>query len=284
MSPDTAKSLQSDKKQIVIESKPSWKFFDFKELKEFKDLFFLLSLRDVKLRYKQTLLGVLWVVFQPLATVIVFTYIFGRLAKMPSDGVPYLIFAFSGLLPWFFFSQAIQRGSNSLISDAKLITKVYFPRMIVPISSVAAVIIDFLVMTGLFLVLMAVYQIHPTWRLVCLPLLLLWTLTFSTAISIWLSAFNVYYRDFAYVLPFIIQIWMYASPIIYSGSIIPMKWKFVYALNPLSGIIDCFRWSLLGTTEFPWISFTVSSLVTVVAFFGSCATFKRIERHFADVI
>jgi len=272
------------KKPIFIEPKASWKFFDFNEFKEFKDLFVLLSLRDVKLRYKQTVLGVLWVVFQPLVTVVVFTYIFGRLAKLPSDGVPYLIFAFSGLLPWFFFSQAIQRGSNSLVSDARLISKVYFPRLLVPISSVAAVVIDFLVMTVLFFILMAVYQICPTWRLACLPLFLFWTFLFSAAIAIWLSAFNVYYRDFAYILPFIIQIWMYASPIIYSGSIIPDQWKFFYALNPISGIIDGFRWCLFGNHSFPYFSCSISLVISLICFFGSCVTFKRIERFFADVI
>jgi lipopolysaccharide transport system permease protein len=271
-------------KPVVIEPKSSLKFFDFKELKEFRDLFVLLSLRDVKLRYKQTVLGVLWVVFQPLVTVVVFTYIFGRLARLPSDGVPYLVFAFSGLLPWFFFSQAIQRGSNSLVSDARLISKVYFPRMLVPISSVASVAIDFLVMTALFFVIMAFYQIAPTWRLASLPLLLCWTFVFSTAIAIWLSAFNVYYRDFAYILPFLIQVWMYASPIIYSGSIIPDQWKLLYSLNPLAGIIDAFRWCLLGTTPFPILSFTVSLAMTLICFFGSCFTFKKIERFFADVI
>lgn len=271
-------------KPIIIEPKPRWSLVDFSELKEFKDLFILLALRDVKLRYKQTVLGILWVVFQPFVTVVIFSFIFGKLAKLPSDGVPYTIFAFCGLLPWLFFSQAIQRASNSLVSDARLISKVYFPRILVPISSAAAVIIDFLVMLAVLFILMGVYHICPTWRLAFLPLLLAMTFIFSSAMGIWLSAFNVYYRDFAYILPFVIQIWMYASPIVYSGSIIPDQWKIFYSLNPISGIIDSFRWCILGTLEFPFFSFTVSSVIILFSFFGSCYTFKRIERFFADVI
>ncbi|HSX13409.1 MAG TPA: ABC transporter permease [Chlamydiales bacterium] len=271
-------------KHVVIEPKKGWEAFNFSELREFKDLFILLSLRDVKLRYKQTLLGVFWVLFQPLVTVAIFSVIFGKLAKLPSDGVPYIIFVFSGLLPWLFFSQAIQRASNSLISDARLISRVYFPRILVPVSSAAAVVVDFLVMAAALFIIMAIYQVPPTWKLIFLPVLLLITFVFSSAMGIWLSAFNVYYRDFAYVLPFIIQVWMYASPIVYSGSIVPEKWAFLYSLNPISGIIDAFRWSILGTVKFPYFSFSISCLLVLISFFGSCYTFKRIERFFADVI
>lgn len=244
----------------------------------------ILTMRDVKLRYKQTALGIVWVLLQPLIASLIFAVIFGRFANLPSNGVPYLLFVFAGLLPWNLFAGALQRAGNSLVGDSKLISKVYFPRMVIPIASSAAVLVDFavalVVMFGLLL-----FQSWPlTWNILALPVLLLILLLLCVGVSLFISALNVYYRDFMYALPFVIQVWMYASPVVYSVDLIPDVIKPFYAINPLVGIIDGFRWALLGTGEFPAISVAISLVIGIIVFIAGGLVFQRVEQNFADVV
>lgn len=273
-------------RHIRIQPQTAWFPIDFRELWAFRDLFIILAMRDVKLRYKQTLLGVTWVILQPLVASLIFAIIFGRIAALPSDGKPYLLFVYAGMLPWNFFAGCLQRAGNSLISDSKLITKVYFPRLIIPIASSAAVLIDFAVSFVVMLGLLVFYhdQVAITWNILTLPFLLLVVLLVSIGVSLFLSALNVYYRDFMYALPFVIQVWMYASPLVYAASMIPDHWRMIYALNPMAGIIDGFRWALLGTGSFPWLTMTLSILVGCLFFVGGAYTFQRVESRFADVV
>ncbi len=243
-------------------------------------------MRDVKLRYKQTILGVTWVILQPLVASLIFAVIFGRIASLPSDGKPYLLFVYAGMLPWNLFAGCLQRAGNSLISDAKLITKVYFPRLIIPIASSAAVLLDFSVAFIVMVILLFVYhdQVTVTWNILALPLLLLVVLLISIGVSLFLSALNVYYRDFMYALPFVIQVWMYGSPLVYSGTMIPERWRVIYALNPMAGVIDGFRWALLGTGSFPWQSMSIAVVMGCFFFIVGAYVFQRVESSFADVV
>lgn len=259
-------------------------FSNLRELWEFRDLLLLLALRDVKLRYRQTALGITWVVLQPLASCFVFAIIFGRVARLPSEGVPYLLFVFAGILPWSFFASALQRAGTSLIADSRLITKVYFPRMIIPIASVAAVLLDFLVSLIVMMALLAYYRVAPTANLTAIPVLLAVTFVAAVGVSLALSALNVYYRDFVHVLPFLVQIWMYASPLVYSARMVPDEWRGVYMLNPLVGIIGGFRWSLLAHTNFPWLAVSVAAAMSAALLFAGMLIFHRVGRSFADVI
>lgn len=269
---------------VRIEPSHGWSALNIRDLWEYRDLVFILAMRDVKLRYKQTVLGVVWVILQPLITAAIFALIFGRLGNLPSGGLPYLPFAFAGMLPWNFFSQSLQRASSSLITDSRLISKVYFPRMIVPISSTLAVVMDFGVAVVVMLGLMIYYQIPFTWRMLVTPLLFLVTFFAADGISFWLSAFNVYYRDFTYAAPFLIQAWMYASPVAYSSTLIPEKWLPIYALNPMVGLIEGFRWALLGTGAFSFTVFAPTLLSTAFFLITGAFVFRRVERAFADVI
>lgn len=261
-----------------------WSALNFRELWEFRDLFLILAERDVKLRYKQTALGIIWVILQPLLASLIFAVIFGRLANLPSDGVPYLLFVYAGILPWNLFAGALQRASSSLTGNTGLISKVYFPRMIIPIASSAAVLVDFLVALAVMGCLLVVYRVPPSFNLLALPVVLAVVMLIAVGVSLWLSALNVYYRDFMYALPFVIQIWMYASPLVYSGGIVPEKWKLIYGLNPMAGAIDGFRWALLGSGAFPWLTMGIALGAGCALFIGGAFVFRRIERTFADVI
>lgn len=241
-------------------------------------------MRDIKLRYKQTALGVIWVILQPLIAALIFAVIFGRLANLPSDGVPYLLFVFAGLLPWNLFAGALQRAGNSLVGNAGLVSKVYFPRMLIPISSSLAVLVDFFIALIVIFGLMLFYGYPITPNLLALPLFVLLALLISISVSLFFSAMSVYYRDFSYALPFLIQVWMYASPVVYSLELIPGPLKPIYAINPLVGVIDGFRWSLLGIGGFPVVSVSISVVVGFIIFVTSTAVFQRVERSFADVI
>lgn len=271
-------------RHLHIKRSQGWSALNLREMWEFRDLFLILAGRDVKLRYKQTALGIIWVILQPLLASLIFAVIFGRLANLPSDGMPYILFVYAGILPWNLFAGSLQRAGNSLISDSRLISKVYFPRMIIPIASSAAVVVDFLVALVVMAALMVIYRVSPTVNLLALPALLLVVLLIGVGVSLWLSALNVYYRDFMYVLPFIVQIWMYASPLVYAGSMVPEKWKVVYGLNPMAGAIDGFRWALLGTGDFPALTLGVALLAGCLIFFGGAFVFRRVERSFADVV
>jgi lipopolysaccharide transport system permease protein len=267
-----------------IERSSGWSALNLKELWTFRDLFLILAGRDIKLRYKQTFLGVAWVILQPLLTSGIFSIIFGVLADLPSDDTPYFVFAFAGSLPWNLFASSLQRAGGSLVAARGMISKVYFPRMILPIAGSVAVLVDFIVGLGIMIVLLLLFQIPLTLNLLALPVLILINLLISIGVSLWIAAFSVHYRDFIYALPFLIQAWMYASPIAYSTSLIPDRWRFIYSINPMSGVIDGFRWALLGKGEFPFVSLGVALAMGVVIFLVGAYVFRRIERSFADVI
>ncbi len=269
---------------IRIQPSSGWAALNLGDLWEYRDLFLILALRDVKLRYKQTALGIIWVVLQPLITALIFTVVFGRLANLPSDGQPYLLFAFAGMLPWNLFSQSLQRAGNSLVSSSALISKVYFPRIIIPIASTLAVVVDFGVAAIIMLGLMVYYGTPFGWNLLIMPVLLLVTLFAAIGVSLWLSAFSVQYRDFVYALPFLIQIWMYASPVAYSTSLIPDRWQALYAINPVVGLIDGFRWSLLGQGTISVVTLAPALSMTAIFLVSGAFVFRRVERSFADVI
>lgn len=269
-----------------IRNKPvsGWAELNLRELWGFRDLLVILMMRDIKLRYKQTALGVLWVILQPLLTSIILAVVFGVFADLPSGDVPYLLFVFTGMLPWNVFSGALQRAGNSLITDERLISKVYFPRMAIPIASSAAVLVDFLVAFAVLFVLLFAYQVALTWQLILVPVLLLVTLVASVGVSLFFSALNVYYRDFMYMLPFIIQVWMYASPVAYSADLISGPVRNLFVLNPMFGIIQGFRWALLDVGDFPAVALGTATVLAVLLFMGGALVFQRVERNFADVI
>ena len=269
-------------RRLVIRPRSGWIAIDWRELWESRELLYFLVLRDVKVRYKQTVLGVAWAVLQPLFTMLIFTLIFGRFAKIPSDGVPYALFVFAGLLPWTFFSNNISQASMSLMNQQTLLTKIYLPRLFIPSSSIGSGLIDLLVSFGVFAMLMIYYRVGLGPGVLVVPFLVLMTAAASLGIGLWLAALIVTYRDFRYVVPFLVQSWMYLSPVIYPVSMVPAKWQPLLAINPMAGIIDGFRSALLGL---PWnyttigIS-TVSSLVLLAFGLGY---FRKTERSFADV-
>lgn len=254
------------------------------EVWEYRELLYFLIWRDVKVRYKQTALGVAWAVIQPLMTMIVFSIFFGKLGKMASDGVPYPIFSFAALVPWTLFATGLTQGTNSLIGSSNLIKKVYFPRLIIPTATVLAGLVDFFVAFGVLLILMAGYGILPTLNLLWLPAFLLLTLVTSLGISLWLSAINVEYRDIKYVVPFLTQIWLFATPIAYSSSLLEEPWRTIYGINPMVGVVEGFRWALLGTNTRPGSMVLVSAVAAIVLLVSGAFYFRRMERVFADVV
>ena len=282
--PLATSELRPDSGTLIIRPARGWSALAFGELWKYRDLLFILALRDVRLRYKQTALGVIWVIMQPLVAALIFAIIFGQLAGLPSGETPYLLFVFAGLLPWNLFAGALQRAGNSLIGDARLITKIYFPRMVIPIGSSAAVVVDFLVTLAVMFVLIALFRAPLTLNLLALPLLTVLTLVVAIGISFIISSLNVYYRDFSYALPFAIQVWMYASPLVYTADIVPQAWRWLYALNPMVGVIEGFRWALLGVGEFPALPLLLSTIAAVALFVVGALIFQRVERTFADVI
>jgi lipopolysaccharide transport system permease protein len=270
--------------QTIIEPSKGLLGINLKELWKYRELLWMLALREVSLRYRQTFLGVTWVVLQPLLTTAIFTVIFGTLMNAPSEGLPYSVFAFAGLLPWNLFAQSLQRAGVSLTRDIRLITKIFFPRVIIPIANSISTLVDFFVSCVLMFILMLIYKIPFTFSLLSLPLFLVFNLMLAIGVGLIFAALNVYYRDFTYVLPFVIQVWMFASPLAYSAKLIPESWSWVYSLNPMVGIIDGFRWAIFGTIEFPANSFVFSMVTSLLLFFIGLAVFHRLERKFADVI
>jgi len=256
---------------------------DLKSLWDYRELLYFLTWRDVKVRYKQTALGAAWAIIQPLFTMIIFTIFFGNLAKVPSDGIPYPIFAYAALLPWTFFSNAITSSGNSLVGSAHLITKVYFPRMIIPGAAVAAGLIDLMVAFGILIILMIYYGVGATWNLLMLPALILLTTLLAIGVGMYTSALNVKYRDIRYALPFAIQLLMFATPIIYPVSLVPERWRWAFNLNPLTGIIEGFRASFFGR-PFNWPALAISSAITLALLVYAAYHFKRMERTFADIV
>ena len=257
----------------------------WKDIWHYRELFYFLAWRDILVRYKQTAIGIAWALIRPLLTMLVFTVVFGYLAKLPSEGAPYPILVFSAMLPWQFFANALSECSNSLLSNSNLISKVYFPRLIVPASAVIVSFVDFLISGMILVALMAWYNFVPDWRIVTLPLFIL--IAFAAAIGggLWLAALNVEYRDFRYIVPFIVQFGLYISPVGFSSTIVPEQWRFLYSLNPMVGVIDGFRWAILGgNTNFYWWGFTLSIALVAFLVVSGIWYFRKMERTFADVI
>jgi lipopolysaccharide transport system permease protein len=269
---------------LRIEPSRGWVALKVHDLWEYRELLYFLAWRDIKVRYKQAALGAAWAILQPLMTMMIFTVIFGNLAKVPSDGLPYPIFAFTGLLPWTYFAQAIGRSGASLVSSADLIKKIYFPRLIVPIAAAMAPLVDFAIGFVILLGMMAWFGIAPKWGLLALPLFLLLCCITALAVGLFLSALDVRYRDVGHTLPFLIQFWMYASPVVYSASLVPERWRLLYSLNPMVGVIEGFRWALLGKERPDFGVIAVSAGVVIVLLTGGIIFFKRMERTFADVV
>ncbi|MBD2508815.1 ABC transporter permease [Nostoc muscorum FACHB-395] len=271
--------------ELVIEAGRTEQQY-WKDIWRYRELFYFLAWRDILVRYKQTVIGMLWALIRPFLTMIVFSVIFGSLAKLPSEGsAPYSILVFAALLPWQFFSNALSECSNSLISNANLISKVYFPRLIVPASSVIVSFVDFLVSAMILLGLMAWYNFVPTWRILSLPLFIGIAFAASLGVGLWLAALNVEYRDFRYIVPFIVQFGLYVSPVGFSSSIVPEQWRLLYYLNPMVGVIDGFRWAILGgESKLYWTGFTLSLGLVALLLVSGIWYFRKMERTFADVI
>lgn len=270
---------------IVLKPARGWAGLNLRDLWTYRELIYFLTWRDIKVRYKQALLGVAWAILQPILTMVIFSVILGVLLNVPTDnGVPYPVFSFVALLPWQLFANALQRTSASLVGNANLLTKVYFPRLVIPISAVGAGLVDFAISFLVLIGLMLFYKIQPTWNILWLPLLVLLALLTAIAVGLWLAALNVQYRDVQHMVPFVIQAWFYASPVVYSASIIPSaRWQLVYALNPMAGVIQGFRWALLGT-QAPDALLSVSGAVVALLLVSGLYFFKRMERTFADIV
>jgi len=274
----------SERPHVVIEPRRSWLGSTLRDLWAYHELLYFLTWRDVKVRYKQTLLGVMWAVLQPLLMMLIFSLFFGRLLNVPSDGVPYPLFAFSGLLPWTFFATAAQTSGNSVVNNGNLITKVYFPRVIVPTASVGAALVDFAITCVVLGLLMAFYGEAPGWGALMLPVLVVLLVALALGFGVLMSALNVRYRDIRFALPFLIQLWFFASPIIYPSSHVPERWRWVLALNPMTGIIEGFRAALFGRRGFDWPAISASIVITAALLAFAAVTFRRMERTFADIV
>jgi homopolymeric O-antigen transport system permease protein len=267
-----------------IEPSRGWVSLKLGELWEYRELLYFLIWRDIKVRYKQTVLGAAWAIIQPLFTMVVFSLFFGQLGKMPSDGIPYPIFSFAALVPWTFFANGLGQSSNSLVGSSNLITKVYFPRLVVPLSAVLSGVLDFLIAFLVLLGMMFVFGMVPTLNVVWLPLFFLLALITSLGVGLWFSALNVEFRDVRYVITFVTQLWLFATPIAYPSSMLPEPWRTIYGLNPMAGVVEGFRWALLGTNSAPGPIIAVSSVMAVVILITGTFYFRRMERTFADFV
>ena len=268
---------------VTIEARRSWRSLSLRELWIYRELLYFLTLRDIKVRYKQTLLGVTWVVLQPLLTTLVFTLFLGVLVRVPSDGYPYILFVYTGMLPWTFFSLAISTSGNSLVNNAHLITKVYFPRSLLPISAVGARLLDFAIGFGVLVCLMVYFGIRPTANLLLLPLLIVLITLLALAVGMLTSALNVKYRDVGVLIPVLVQLWMYASPVVYPAGLVPGRWRHLYDLNPMAGLMDGFRTAVLGG-RINWGSLLFAATATIGLLIVASIQFRLMENQFADVI
>ena len=278
-------TLSSDNlSHIHIEPARGWVSLRLHELWEYRELLYFLTWRDIKVRYKQTALGASWAIIQPFFTMVVFSLFFGKLAKVPSDGLPYPIFSYTALVPWTFFANGLSQSANSLVMSANLIKKIYFPRLVVPIASVLSGVVDFGLAFLVLLGMMVFYGRYPTSAVVWLPFFLLLALVTSLGVGLWLTALNVEYRDVRYVVPFLTQFWMFATPIAYSSSLLSEPWRTIYGLNPMVGVVDGFRWALLGTGQAPGPMIYVSAVTALVILISGAYYFRRMEKTFADVV
>ncbi len=271
---------------VVTTIAPSrgWVSLQLPDVWEYRELLFFLVWRDIKVRYKQTVLGVLWAILQPLSTMVVFSLFFGKLAKMSSDGLPYPVFSLAALVPWTFFANALSQSSDSLVGSSNLIKKVYFPRLVIPISASLAGLVDFVIAFLVLLGMMAAYGIAPTWNVVFLPLFLALAYATSLGVGLWLSSLNVQFRDVKYTIPFLTQLWMFATPIVYPSSLLSEPWRTVYGINPMAGVVEGFRWALLGSGQAPGPMILVSAVVSLCLLGSGAFYFRRMEKTFADVV
>jgi lipopolysaccharide transport system permease protein len=282
VSPENTDGIASHH-HLHISAPKKWIPINLHEIWDYRELLYSFTWRDVKIRYKQTALGFLWAIIQPLFMMLIFTVFFGRLAKIPSEGVPYPLFVLAALLPWTLFAEGLTRSTNSMITNAGILTKVYFPRLIMPVSGILSPLVDFAVSFSILIVMMAYYGFIPTLNIVFLPLFILLALATSLGIGLWLSALNVQYRDFQYTIPFMIQLWLFASPVVYPSSLVPESVRFLYGLNPMAGVIEGFRWALLGT-EMPSAMILVSVGVVAVLLVSGAFYFRKMEQYYADVV
>jgi lipopolysaccharide transport system permease protein len=269
---------------LVIRPSKGWKAVNLRDLWQYRELMLFLAWREIKVRYKQTALGIAWAIIQPVFAMIVFSIFFGRLAGMPSDGLPYPLFAYCALLPWQLFVYSLVESSNSLVVNQNLITKVYFPRLIIPISVVLAGLVDFCIAGIVLIVLMSYYHVVPMKAVWALPFFVLMTVGLALGVGLWLSALNVQYRDVRYTIPFLSQLWLFATPIAYPGSLVPPEWQGLYGLNPMAGVVEGFRWALLGAKPPTGALLSVSVVVTVVLLVAGLYYFRRMESTFADTV
>ena len=283
---ETQRSLGSDPDEPAVQIKPrkGWLHLDLGIIWSYRELIYFLVWRDLKVRYRQTAIGAGWVLLQPLLTMVLLTVVFGKLAKVPSDGLPYPIFSLAALLPWTMFSNSLSRGSESIVGNANLVTKVYFPRLILPLSGVLSPLVDFAVAFVVLIGMMIWYGIPPQANIVTLPLFILLSVLTALSVGVWLSALNVRYRDVRHTVPFLIQIWMFASPVAYPLSLVPEKWRFLYSLNPMVGVIEGFRWAVLGQASPDFLLISVSVSVSLGLLAGGVVYFKRMESKFADEV
>ena len=278
------KTVESDVPVFTVKPSRGWISLQLGELWKYRELIYFMTWRDIKVRYKQTVLGAAWAIIQPFFTMVVFSLFFGKLAKVPSDGIPYPIFAYAALVPWTFFANGLNQSSNSLVGNANLIKKVYFPRLVVPFSSVISGLVDFVLAFIVLVGMMLVYGIFPTINIVWLPLLLLLTFISALGVGLWLSALNVQFRDVRYTVPFLTQFWLFATPIAYPSSLLSEPWRTFYGLNPMVGVVEGFRWALLGADTAPGPMIIVSSIAALGLLIGGAFYFRRMEKTFADVI
>ena len=269
---------------IRIEPSKGWISLGLKDLWYYRELLFFLAWRDIKVRYQQTALGAAWAVIQPLFTMLVFTLFFGRLAKVPSDGIPYPLFSYTALLPWQLFAYALTESSNSIVANERLITKIYFPRLVVPLASILAGLVDFAISFALLIGMMTWYGVRPTWAVLTLPFFVIFTMATALGVGLWLCALNVQYRDVRHTLSFIVQFWLIASPVAYSSTLVPARWRPFYGLNPMAGVIEGFRWALLGKAQAPGALLWVSGVVVAAVLVGGLYYFRRMEKTFADLV
>ncbi len=273
-----------DLHETIIRPPRGWVSLELRDLWEYRELMFFFIWRDIKVRYKQTALGATWAIIQPFFTMVVFSIFFGWLARIPSDGVPYPVFAYTALVPWTYFANALAQASNSLVEHERMITKVYFPRLLIPMAPVLAGLVDFVIAFGILIAIMLWYGLAPASAIWTVPLFVLMAATTALSVSLWLAALNVQYRDVRYVVPFLIQFWLFATPIAYPSSLIPEQWRPLYGLNPMAGVVEGFRWALLGQAEAPNALLLVSVLTVVVVLIGGMYYFRRMEETFADVV
>ena len=276
--------MSDDAPVTVLKPSKGWVALNIGELWEYRELLYFLTWRDIKVRYKQTVLGAAWAIIQPVSTMVVFSLFFGKLARIPSDGIPYPIFAYAALVPWSFFANGLNQSSNSVVGSANLIQKVYFPRLVVPISGVISGVLDFVLAFMVLLAMMLIYGIVPTLNILFLPLLVLLSLATALGVGLWLSALNVQFRDVRYTVPFLTQFWLFATPIAYPSSLLSEPWRTLYGINPMVGVVEGFRWALLGTDTAPGPIIIVSSCAAMLALITGAFYFRRMERTFADVV